>query len=79
MGLLDAVNFADPRLAPGAYLHDGKRLVEVVTVTRDRVTLLNCKTDGLTSTSPWDITRSFKLVRPAPAVPDTPQSQAESD
>ncbi len=74
MGLLDAVNPNDPRLSPGAYLTDGTRLVELMDVNDRRVTILNCRTEALTSTTPWDIVRSFQLVRAAPVTPDRMES-----
>ena len=72
MGLFDAVNPHDQRLEPGAYVHDGVRLLEVTRVDAERVTLLDCVKETKTSTTPWTLTRTFKLVRPAPPVPDAP-------
>ncbi len=76
MGLLDTK--PDPRLVPGGYLHDGTRLIEVADINGNRVTLLNCRNDVRTSTTVADVLRSFQLVRPAPAPPDTPELDASS-
>lgn len=40
-------SFAPPKLARGAYLHDGERLYFVVRIIGSRVVLENCATDRL--------------------------------
>ena len=64
-------NPTDPRLEPMAYIHDGRpgqkgRLAEVLARVPGKVTVKYCDTLEVVPHAPWQITRDWTLVRPAP-------------
>lgn len=71
MGLLSVPGLAgDPRADPGAYITDGRQLYEVVGARNNLLLIQDCRSTSRTSISGVLLRRRFRLVSPAPVVPD---------
>jgi hypothetical protein len=62
----------DPRLVPGAYVTQDGHLYEVLYVSPATIQLENCRSGVLVSTCRSSLQSTYRLVKPAPTVPDTP-------
>lgn len=72
--MLPAANPADARLQPGALVsrvEDGRgRMAEILRSQTTAVTLMDCRTDGRFTDTPWNLIHKWQLVREAPGAPD---------
>lgn len=71
MGILSPGQLAtiDPRTQPGAYIHDGTHLFEVVDRPNGSVTMENCKTEERFTVTVGKVLTGFRIVKPAPKAP----------